>query len=171
MQTTKQYDKVKMLKRWGLLFYAINTMLLIFPFELGVPFSDFNVKITMYRFTFEPATILFMGMVCVIELALGITLLYIYDLGKIHDWTSKNSYEKIIWDVLCVVNICAIVSHLIGWYVLYDFIKPMSLLSCMAGASVLLSSVFVISATIKFMSLAYRWSGVLFPVIEHTKSD
>jgi small-conductance mechanosensitive channel len=167
MQT--QYDKVKMLKRCGLLFYAM--VILIFPFELGVPFADFNVKITMYGSTFEPATILFMGMVCVIELVLGITLLHIYDWDKIHDWTSKNSYEKIIWDVLCVVNICAIVSHLIGWYVLYDFIKPMSLLSCMLGASVLLSCMFVTSATIKFSSLAYGWSSVLFPLIEHIKSD
>jgi hypothetical protein len=166
MNRTSRFDTVKLAKRWGLLAYVGIIGFAIFPFELGVPMSEYRKTITPFE-KINPCDVLLLSIMGIIFIVMFIFLASL-PLFNNEKNIPVESNEVIIFKFLNILYAIVIMSHLFGWLLmpvlLGNAIKPFSLISCLFGANISLMCIFVCLIATKVYNLLRACYEIMFPV-------
>lgn len=167
MFKTTRFDTAKLAKRWGLVIYSVAVGITIFPFELGVPASEYRKPIASFE-KFNPCDVLLLSVLGILFLMVFIFLALLTLPNYTNKDTPVESNEVIIFKFLNILFAIVVMSHLFGWLtmpILFgNVIKPFSLISCLFGVNISLMCIFVCLIITRVFNLLYVCCEIMFPV-------
>jgi hypothetical protein len=141
--------------------------IILYPFELGVPASEYRKPIASFE-KFTPCDALLLCVLGILFLIVFIFLALLTIPSDTNKNTSVESNEVIIFKFLNILFAIVVMSHLFGWLLmpilLGNAIKPLSLISCLFGANISLMCIFVWLIITRVFNLLCVCCEIMFPV-------